>query len=130
MNDEQREDTPRPRKLDGAIAHRLTIAREDAETMRAKADYLGMAGGPHGVFTHCEFHDGRVRLLEWMETASAADIDAKRLQLESELGPAVQFKGGSMIGLPDEVVTQIAHLELLEYALGLHAHQQKRAERT
>lgn len=113
------------KKIDAAIAHRLTIAREDAETMRTKADYIGMRGGPHPLFARCEFHEGRVALLEWMQTASLDEINAKIETLEAELGRAVALKGGSMLYLQEETVQRIAHLELLEYAVGIHASQQR-----
>lgn len=112
-----------PQKNVAAIAHRLTIAREDAETMRTKAAYIGNHGGPHPLFARIEFHVALVALLEWAEGATAEEIDERRLELREELGAAVTLKGGSMLDLPAGVVTRIAHLEHLEYALGIHASQ-------
>lgn len=91
--------------------------------MRAKAAFIGNQGGPHPIFQKVAFQQSRVDLLEWAERASAGDINARRLKIEKQLGPAAELKGGSMIGVPNDVVTLIAHLELLEYSLGIHALQ-------
>lgn len=108
-----------------AIARKLTMAREDLAAIRRKADVLGMQGGPHPLFFRGEFHRTRVELLEWMTSASAEAINAKRLELEQQLGLAVRLKYGSMQDVPAHVVAQIAHVELLELGLGLHPCQRR-----
>lgn len=110
-------------KLPEAIAHRLKIAREDVESYRAKAAFIGNQGGPHPLFSRVAFHEGRVQLLEWMLAASLADIQSAIATLERELGDAVSLKYGSIVGLPDDLARRIAHLELLEYGIGEHALQ-------
>lgn len=113
-----------PTKHDAAIARKLAKARADADVYRRKAAFIGNQGGPHPVFQRVEFHEARVRLWEWITAASTEVIDQRRRQLESEMGEAVAFKYGSMLHLPDKTVMQLAMLDIYEYALGLHQHQQ------
>lgn len=115
-----------PVKDDVAIARRLAIVTEDLQTMQDKAAFLGMQGGPHPIFRTVEFHQGRKDLLVWMLTASAEAIDAKRAELEDALGAGSVFKYSQVHDLPDELAAKIAHVEILEYGLGLHPIQVRR----
>lgn len=96
--------------------------------MRQKIAFIGIVGGHHPLFQRVEFHAARVRLLEWAAGASTQEIDDRRRALQTSLGAAVSFRYGSVLGLPSATVAQIAHLEILEYCLGVHAYQLERAQ--
>jgi hypothetical protein len=113
-------------KNEAAILHRLRIVEEDIDTIRRRAPFIGMEGGPHAAFFDVAFHERRRDLLLWMLIASDADINAKRLAVEQALGPAALLKYDHVAMLPAQVAEQIAMLQLLEYALDMHPHQIKR----
>lgn len=119
----------RMKKDPAAIQKRLAIVLEDIDTMRRKAAYIGNTGGPNPAFAHVEFHEGRAHLLRWMLEASTDRIVARLRDIEAALGPAIALKDGPVTNLPAEIATQIAHLALLEYGLGVHPHQLKRVAR-
>lgn len=112
-------------KNEAAIRHRLRIVKEDIASMRRKAPFIGVQGGPNAAFLDVSFHERRRDLLRWMLMAPEAEINAKRIEVEQGLGPAAALKYDNVAHLPQDVAEQIAMLMLLEYALEMHPHQRR-----
>lgn len=67
-----------------------------------------------------DFQRKRLAVLEWAETHTEKEIEARIDGVSVSLGIAVFSKYGSVKGLPAIVAEKICEVELLELALGTH----------
>lgn len=110
-----------PGKDVAAIAQKQAHVDEQILMLRRNQRIVRRVGGIETVDLGGEvaFQEARATVLQWCADHSAAEIEARRLALHEALGPdGVAAKGGTMLGLPPEVVTMLAEAELLDLALG------------
>jgi len=111
----------KPVKAETAIRAKADHIAEQQAMLQRNQRIVRRLGGQDTVDLGDElaFQQGRADVVAWCETHTAKEIAARRTALHARLGPdGVAAKGGSMIGLPREIVALIAEAELLDLALG------------